>query len=96
MSLNFETESKTGFIRVSISRPIPRLKLSESQPRDRVRDHRIGRDRVRDQESRYTLNITVFFKEHSMIIILIFNLQNLLMCLHLDSMCHVIMCLCEK
>ena len=53
MSLNFETESETGFIRVSISRPSPRLKLSESQPRDRVRDHRIGQDR--DRESRYTL-----------------------------------------
>ena len=45
MSLNFETETKTGFIRVSISRPGPRLKLSDSQPRDRVRDLRIGWDR---------------------------------------------------
>ena len=51
LGLNFETE--TWFIRVSISRPSPRLKLSESQsqPRHRVQDHRIGRDR----ESRYTL-----------------------------------------
>ena len=53
LGLNFETETKTGFIRVSISRPSPRLKLSESQPQDRVRDHRNGRDR--DRESRYTL-----------------------------------------
>ena len=34
----FETESETGIFRVSISRPGPRLKFSESQFRDRVRD----------------------------------------------------------
>ena len=50
-SLSFETESETNIFLVSISRPSPRLKLSESQPRDRVRDHRIGWD----QESCYTL-----------------------------------------
>ena len=60
MSLNFETESETGFIRVSISRPSPRLKLSESQHRDRVRDHRIGRDRDQYRESRYTLGCAAF------------------------------------
>ena len=38
MSLNFETESETKILRVSISSPSPRLDLSESQYRDRVRD----------------------------------------------------------
>ena len=36
--LHFETESETGIFRVSILRPGPRLKFSESQFRDRVRD----------------------------------------------------------
>ena len=36
--LYFETESETGIFRVSISRPSPRLKFSESQFPDRVRD----------------------------------------------------------
>ena len=55
LSLGFETDSETGFFLVSISRPSPRLKLSKSQPRDRVRDHRIGQDQDWDLESRYTL-----------------------------------------
>ena len=38
MSLNFETESETKILWVSILRPSPRLDLSESQYRDRVRD----------------------------------------------------------
>ena len=36
--LHLETESKTGIFGVSILRPGPRLKFSESQFRDRVRD----------------------------------------------------------
>ena len=36
--LHFKTESETGIFRVSILRPGPRLKFSESQFRDRVRD----------------------------------------------------------
>ena len=57
MSLDVVTETETGFIRVSISRRSSRLKSSESQPRDRVRDHRIGRDRDQYRESRYTLRL---------------------------------------
>ena len=36
--LHFETESETGIFRVTILRPGPRLKFSESQFQDRVRD----------------------------------------------------------
>ena len=37
-SLNFETGSETQIFWVSVSRPSPRLKFSESQFRDRVQD----------------------------------------------------------
>ena len=52
LSLSFETE--IGFCSVSLSRPSSRLKLSEPQARNRVRDHRICQEQ--DAESRDTMN----------------------------------------